>query len=176
MCGARGGRRGLAYPPPPEEALMSSPSPPPRVAPPPPRALSGCAVPPPVATAASIDAGLHLRGHGAAQTIRSQPVATSFVLADRATPRATQPVRTPPAARSFVLADRATPQAAPSTSHVLADRVSTHGPVVVASSPSASDDGFDWGSAGIGGGIVVLALGLGAGLAAGSRRHSGSPA
>jgi hypothetical protein len=139
-------------------------------------AIAVCAVATPVATAASIDAGLHLRGHGAAQTIRSQPVATSFVLADRATPQATPPVRTPPAARSFVLADRATPQAAPSTSHVLADRVSTHGPVVVASSPSASDDGFDWGSAGIGGGIVVLALGLGAGLAAGSRRHSGSPA
>src|SRR3954452_5892670 len=152
MCGARLGRRVHAYPTASRRLSMSSRSTRRRIA----RYLAGAfaifSVATPVATASPIAADLHLRGHGAAQTIRTQPTA-----------------------RSFVLADRATPQAAPSTSHVLADRVPGHGPVVVASSPPVSDDGFDWGSAGIGGGIAVLALGLGAGLAAGSRRHPGSP-
>src|SRR4051794_35564188 len=115
MCGAHGGRRGHAYPHRLQEALHVVPPPPPPhrppCPPPPPRrrtarslagALAVCSVAAPVATAVPINAGLHLRGHGAAQAIRTQA-----------------------AARSFVLADRATPQAAPSTSRVLADRVSS---------------------------------------------------
>src|SRR3954465_14073844 len=89
-----------APPPRLEEALMSSRSTRRRVARSLAVAIAVCAVATPVATAAAIDTGLHLRGHGAAQTIRSQPVATSFVLADRATPQAAPPVRTPPAPRS----------------------------------------------------------------------------
>src|SRR4051812_21071022 len=87
----------LLHPPPPGGPSLPPPPPPPPPPRPPPGALAVCPAPPPGPPAASIDAGLHLRGHGAAQTIRSQPVATSFVLADRATPQATQSVRTPPA-------------------------------------------------------------------------------
>jgi hypothetical protein len=55
----------------------------------------------------------------------------------------------------------------------LADRQATHGPVVVS---ATADDGFDWGSAGIGGGIAVAAVALCAGLALAPKRHSAHPA
>ena len=71
-------------------------------------------------------------------------------------------------------AGQAALQAQAYVAHPLADAQATHGPVVVSS--TTADQGFDWGSAGIGGGVAVAAVALCAGLALAPRRHSTHPA
>jgi hypothetical protein len=108
----------------------------------------------PIATASPIDPALHLRGHGAGQAALQTQTYVAHPLVDR---QETSP-------RAF---------ASTYVSHPLADRQATHGPVVVS---ATADDGFDWGSAGIGGGVAVAAVALCAGLALAPRRHSAHPA
>ena len=124
----------------------------------------------PVATASPIDPALHLRGHGAGQAALQTQTYVAHPLADQAAPQAQPYVAHP-------LADQvSSPRAFASTyvSHPLADAQPTHGPVVVSS--TTTDQGFDWGSAGIGGGVAIAAVALCTGLALAPRRHSAHPA